>query len=56
MGTLGEQTLECLLAFTALRLEMGWKQVRIDSAGLAKAFEVRHKTNAIEETVAELVH
>jgi putative transposase len=56
MGTLGEQTLECLLAFTALRLEMGWKQVSIDSAGLAKAFELRHKTNAIEETVAELLH
>ena len=56
MGTLGEQTLECLLAFTALRLEMGWKQVGIDSAGLAKAFEVRHKTNAIEQTIAELIH
>lgn len=56
MGTLGEQTLECLLAFTALRLEMGWKQVGIDAAGLAKAFEVRHKTNAIEETIAELIH
>jgi len=56
MGTLGEQTLECLLAFTALRLEMGWKQVSVDAAGLAKAFAVRHKTNAIEETVAELIH
>lgn len=56
MGTLGELTLECLLAFTALRLEMGWKQVSVDSAGLAKAFEVRHKANAIEETVAELIH
>lgn len=56
MGTLGELTLECLLAFTALRLEMGWKQVSVDSAGLAKAFEVRHKANTIEETVAELIH
>jgi putative transposase len=56
MGTLGELTLECLLAFTALRLEMGWKQVSVDSAGLAKVFEVRHKANAIEETVAELIH
>jgi putative transposase len=56
MGTLGEQTLECLLAFTALRLEMGWKQVSIDSAGLAKVFEVRHKANALEETIAELIH
>jgi putative transposase len=56
MGTLGEGTLESLLAFTALRLEMGWKQVAIDSAGLAKALDLRHKSNAIEETVAELVH
>lgn len=56
MGTMGERTLESLLAFTALRLEMGWKQVAIDSAGLAKALDLRHKGNAIEETVAELVH
>ena len=45
-----------LIAFTALRLEMGWKQVSVDAAGLAKAFAVRHKTNALEETIAELVH
>lgn len=56
MGTLGEQTLECLLAFTALRLEMGWRQVSVDAAGLAKALELRHKANAIEETIAELIH
>lgn len=56
MGTLGEQTLECLLAFTALRLEMGWKQVSVDAGGLAKINGLRHKTNAIEETVAELIH
>ena len=56
MGSLGENTLECLLAFTALRLEMGWRQVSIDSPGVAKAFEVRHKINSLEETVAELIH
>jgi putative transposase len=56
MGSLGEQTLECLLAFTALRLEMGWRQLPIDAAGLAKAFEVRNKTNAIEESIATLIH
>ena len=56
MGTLGERALECLLAFTALRLEMGWKQVAIDSAGLANALELRHKGNALEETFAVLVH
>lgn len=56
MGTLGEQTLECLLAFTALRLEMGWRQVSIDHQGLAKLRHMRDNGNAIEETIAELIH
>jgi putative transposase len=56
MGSLGEQTLECLLAFTALRLEMGWRQVPVDAAGLAKLKHMRDKANAIEDTVSELIH
>lgn len=31
MGSMGERTLECLLAFTALRLEMTWRNKPIDS-------------------------
>ena len=56
MGTVGEQTLECLLAFTALRLEMGWRQVPVDAAGLAKLRHMSHNGNAIEQTVAQLIH
>lgn len=56
MGSMGADTLECLLAFTALRLEMGWKQLPVDSAGLAKINLLRDKSNAIEETLAELIH
>lgn len=56
MGTLGSQTLECLLAFTALRLEMGWRQVSVDHQGLAKLKHMRDNTNAIEDAVAELIH
>lgn len=56
MGSLGEQTLECLLAFTALRLEMGWRQVPVDSAGLAKLKYMRNNGNALEDTISELIH
>lgn len=56
MGTLGEGTLESLLAFTALRLEMGWRQVPVDSPKLAKLKYMRDKTNALEDTVSELIH
>ena len=56
MGSLGEKTLECLLAFTALRLEMGWRQVPVDAAGLAKLKYMRHNANVIEDTVSELIH
>ncbi len=56
MGTLGEKTLENLLAFTALRLEMNWKKVPVNAERLAKLKYMGNKTNAIEETAAELLH
>ncbi len=56
MGTLGEQTLECLLAFTALRLEMGWRQVSVDHQGLAKLRHMSNNSNAIEATITQLIH
>lgn len=56
MGTLGTKTLECLTAFTALRLEMGWRQVRVDHQGLAKLNNMRDNGNAIEDAVSELIH
>lgn len=56
MGTLGEKTLESLLAFTALRLEMNWRKVPVDSPGLAKLKFMRDKPNALEETITEFLH
>lgn len=56
MSTMGEKTLECLLAFTALRLEMGWRQMPVDAAQLANPYWLKYKTNAIEETIEQLIH
>jgi len=56
MGTMGEKTLESLLAFTALRLEMNWKKVPVDAPQLAKLKYMRDKSNPLEETIEELLH
>lgn len=56
MGSMGESTLECLLAFTALRLEMNWRAVPVDAKQLANFKYLKHKNNSIEETVTELLH
>ena len=56
MGTMGEKTLENLLAFTALRLEMNWKKVPVNAERLAKLKYMGDKTNALEETIDELLH
>ena len=55
MGSMGEKTLDCLLAFTALRLELGWKKDGIDSQNLAHLLKVREKANHIEEVVTTLL-
>ena len=52
MGTLGERTLEILVAFTALRIENSWRNNRIGSShhkGLAHVYE-----NNIETAVNEI--
>ena len=56
MGSLGERTLENLLAFTALRLELSWRKVPINSSRLANLKNIGDKTNVIEETLEELLH
>jgi putative transposase len=56
MGSLGERTLNCLLAFTALRLEMGWRKVPINAPQLANLKNISDKQNAIDSVMAELVH
>lgn len=52
MDTMGEQTLEAVLAFTALRLEINWQKSRIDS-GLYNR-KKKDDVNVIEATVAEM--
>jgi putative transposase len=55
METLGESTLTAVVAFTALRLEMGWKMYKVNDQRHEK-LERLWKTNVIEETVKELMH
>ena len=53
MDTLGEATLESVLAFTALKIEFGWATHRVDS----KAYTNLHKKegrNTIEKAIEEV--
>lgn len=52
MDTMGEQTLETVLAFTALRLEIYWQKQAIDSRLYNKT--KGDDVNVIETTVAEM--
>ena len=53
MDTLGEATLESVLAFTALKIEFGWGLHRIDSKVYTQHLEKEGK-NALEKTVEEI--
>jgi putative transposase len=53
MDTMGEQTLEIVLAFTALRMEICWRKARIDS-GLYNRRKEEDSVNVIEATVNEM--
>jgi hypothetical protein len=54
METLGEKTLEVLLAFTAIRLEFGWQTTPIDSGRLSGLVGVKY--NQIESTMDTLLN
>ncbi len=56
MGSLGERTLDCLLAFTALRLEMNWGKNPIDSLQLGNLKGVKQRQNQIDSVMDELIH
>jgi putative transposase len=53
MDTLGESTLESVLAFTALKIEFGWGLHRIDSKLYTRHLEKEEK-NVIEKTIEEV--
>lgn len=52
MEKIGSNSLTCLLAFTALRLEMGWASVPVNAKTTDNFLNL--KGNIIEKTVAEL--
>lgn len=55
MDTLGERTLQVLVAFTAIRLEYGWQTTPLNSARLSKLKGITHN-NRIESTMETLIH
>jgi len=54
METLGESTLTAVVAFTALRLEMGWKMYKVNDQRHEKLDRL-WKTNVIEESINQLI-
>jgi transposase-like protein len=54
METIGEQSLQAVVAFTALRLEMGWQLNRVDSKALDNLMVGSVKQNVIEKAVEKI--
>jgi putative transposase len=54
METLGESTLTAVVAFTALKLEMGWKMYKVNDQRHEKLDRL-WKTNAIEGAINQLI-
>lgn len=58
MDSLGERTLETLLAFTALRLEYNWQRIPVNSPQLENLMWIKSKQtlNQIDAAMSNLVH
>jgi putative transposase len=58
METLGERTLETLIAFTAMRLEFYWQQTAVENIKVENLMWVknRQKFNSVEATAESLIH
>lgn len=54
MDSLGEKTLEVLVAFTALRLEHNWQVNAVNSKALENLKQ--NKPNGIESSLEQLIH
>jgi putative transposase len=54
MDTLGEKTLQALVAFTAIRLEYGWQTTPVNDVRLEGLTYI--KRNQIESTMESLIH
>lgn len=55
METLGESTLTALVAFTALRLEMGWKICSVSDQRIDNLNSSKRINNVIENSLSELI-
>jgi len=53
MESIGEKSLECVIAFTILKLEMGWQRNKVNSKHFDNLANV--KQNVIESTVEKLL-
>ena len=58
METLGERTLETLIAFTAMRLEFYWQQKAVENINVSNLVQFKKKENfnQIESTMESLIH
>ena len=58
METLGERTLETLIAFTAMRLEFYWQQKAVENINVSNLVQFKNKENfnQIESTMESLIH
>lgn len=54
MDTLGERTLQIVVAFTAIGLEFNWQMVPMNSRVLNNLLPA--KTNQLEATLEKLMH
>ena len=55
METVGEKTLNILLAFTAMRLEYNWLKSPVDSKALNNLEHIA-KRNQIDDVLEKLIH
>jgi transposase-like protein len=55
METVGEKTLNILLAFTAMRLEYNWQKLPVDSEVINNLKPIS-KRNQIDEVLEKLIH
>jgi hypothetical protein len=55
MDTIGANTLETLVAFTAIRLEYGWQTAPVDLKRLENLVSIQ-RINKIESAMGAMIH
>lgn len=54
MDSVGEKTLNIIVAFTALKMEKNWRKTKVDETGVDKI--INYNKNYLEETLSNLQH